>query len=165
MTNPDDHAPPVTLARDGHIAVVTLDRADKLNAQTLAMWRQLAEIGAELVADDTVRVAVVRGAGRSFSAGLDPDRHGHTAGQRGSGGAIGRGGPADRIVGAGLDSVARRGTVPHHRCGAGSRLRRRTTARASAQTSASPRPTAKLAAMEAKYSLVRTWVPWNGFPA
>jgi len=51
------------------IATVTLDRPDKRNAQTPAMWAGLAAIGAQL--PGTVRVVVVRGAGHSFSAGLD----------------------------------------------------------------------------------------------
>ena len=35
------------------------------------MWHYLARLGAELAADDTIRVLVVAGAGRSFSAGID----------------------------------------------------------------------------------------------
>ena len=35
------------------------------------MWRELAATGRELLADDSVRVVVLRGAGESFSAGLD----------------------------------------------------------------------------------------------
>jgi enoyl-CoA hydratase/carnithine racemase len=59
----------VSTSRDGAVLTVTLDRADQLNAQTPATWAALAGIGASL--DDEVRVVVVRGAGRSFSAGLD----------------------------------------------------------------------------------------------
>jgi enoyl-CoA hydratase/carnithine racemase len=51
------------------IATVTLDRPDVRNAQTPAMWQALAAIGEQL--PETVRVVVVRGAGSSFSAGLD----------------------------------------------------------------------------------------------
>jgi enoyl-CoA hydratase/carnithine racemase len=54
---------------DGPVATITLDRPEVRNAQTPRMWRVLAGIGAE-IADD-VRVVLVRGAGRSFSAGLD----------------------------------------------------------------------------------------------
>src|SRR5450432_3014883 len=35
------------------------------------MWHYLARVGADLAADDTIRVLVVGGAGRSFSAGID----------------------------------------------------------------------------------------------
>jgi enoyl-CoA hydratase/carnithine racemase len=51
------------------VATVTLDRPDKRNAQTPAMWHALAAIGEQL--PDLIRVVVVRGAGHSFSAGLD----------------------------------------------------------------------------------------------
>ena len=53
------------------VATVTLSRPDKRNAQTPAMWHALAAIGEQL--PETVRVVVVRGAGHSFSAGLDRD--------------------------------------------------------------------------------------------
>jgi len=54
---------------DGRVATVTLNRPDRLNSQTPATWRSLACIGAGL--DPEIRVVVVRGEGRSFSAGLD----------------------------------------------------------------------------------------------
>ncbi|MBM7510444.1 enoyl-CoA hydratase/isomerase family protein [Nocardioides sp. 31GB23] len=56
---------------EGAVATVTLDRPEVRNAQTPAMWRALATVGERLVADDEVRVVVVRGAGTTFSAGLD----------------------------------------------------------------------------------------------
>ncbi|MFF9018419.1 enoyl-CoA hydratase/isomerase family protein [Streptomyces sp. NPDC014870] len=64
----------VTVARDKEtgVAVVTLDRAAKHNALTLDMARQLGEIWRELRYDDTVRAAVVTGAGqRAFCTGID----------------------------------------------------------------------------------------------
>lgn len=59
----------VRLEQSGPLLTVTLDRPDRLNAQTPATWRALAAVGASLPAD--VRVVVLRGAGPSFSAGLD----------------------------------------------------------------------------------------------
>jgi len=59
----------VRTTRAGAVLTVLLDRADQLNAQTPATWAALRAVGDEL--DDDVRVVVVRGAGRSFSAGLD----------------------------------------------------------------------------------------------
>src|SRR5207342_1600005 len=53
----------------GAVATVTLDRPEVRNAQTPRMWRTLAAIGDEI--PDDVRVVVLRGAGQSFSAGLD----------------------------------------------------------------------------------------------
>ncbi|NGY59738.1 enoyl-CoA hydratase/isomerase family protein [Lentzea sp. NEAU-D13] len=59
----------VRLAISGPLATVTLDRPDVLNAQTPATWQALRHIGEQL--DPDVRVVVVRGSGRAFSAGLD----------------------------------------------------------------------------------------------
>ena len=51
------------------LATITIDRADRRNAQTPQMWTALARLATELPA--TVRVVVLRGEGPSFSAGLD----------------------------------------------------------------------------------------------
>ncbi len=59
----------VVLDIDGPRATITLARPDSLNAQTPGTWSALAAIGESLPAD--VRVVVVRGEGRAFSAGLD----------------------------------------------------------------------------------------------
>jgi enoyl-CoA hydratase/carnithine racemase len=53
----------------GPVATVTLCRPEVLNAQTPAMWTELADISRKLPGD--VRVVIVRGEGRAFSAGLD----------------------------------------------------------------------------------------------
>jgi enoyl-CoA hydratase/carnithine racemase len=58
----------VRTSREGAVLTVTLDRPDQLNAQVPATWAALARVGEHL--DDDLRVVVVRGAGRSFSAGL-----------------------------------------------------------------------------------------------
>lgn len=59
----------VRLDVDGAVATVTLCRPAVRNAQLPSTWAALADIGAGL--GDAVRVVVVRGEGRSFSAGLD----------------------------------------------------------------------------------------------
>lgn len=59
----------VSFEQAGQVATVTLSRPDVLNAQTPAMWVELEGISRKLPGD--VRVVIVRGAGRSFSAGLD----------------------------------------------------------------------------------------------
>lgn len=59
----------VRLDRDGPVATVTLCRPDVLNAQTPGMWAALHNFSRELPGD--VRVVVLRGEGRAFSAGLD----------------------------------------------------------------------------------------------
>jgi enoyl-CoA hydratase/carnithine racemase len=66
---PGERMSGVRLDRDGPVATVTLDRPGALNAQTPATWAALAAIGRDLPGD--VRVVVVRGEGRAFSAGLD----------------------------------------------------------------------------------------------
>jgi enoyl-CoA hydratase/carnithine racemase len=59
----------VRVERAGPLATVVLDRPDRLNAQTPHTWTALREAGRSLPGD--VRVVVVRGEGRAFSAGLD----------------------------------------------------------------------------------------------
>jgi enoyl-CoA hydratase/carnithine racemase len=59
----------IRLDRIGPVATVTLCRPDVLNAQTPAMWDVVRGISRDLTGD--VRVVVVRGEGRAFSAGLD----------------------------------------------------------------------------------------------
>jgi enoyl-CoA hydratase len=60
------------LERDGHVAILTIDRADKLNAMTVAMDERMNELVYELNGDDDVRAIVLTGAGgRAFSAGSD----------------------------------------------------------------------------------------------
>jgi enoyl-CoA hydratase/carnithine racemase len=78
----------VRTSRDGAVLTVTLDRADQLNAQTPDTWTALAAVGASL--DDDVRVVVVRGEGRSFSAGLDRSLFDATPGTAGGLGDLGR---------------------------------------------------------------------------
>jgi enoyl-CoA hydratase/carnithine racemase len=53
------------------IALVTLNRPDKRNAITLAMWQELTRLFNELGATEKVRVIVLAGAGDHFSAGAD----------------------------------------------------------------------------------------------
>ncbi|MBA2948423.1 enoyl-CoA hydratase/isomerase family protein [Streptomyces himalayensis] len=59
----------VRLTVDEAIATVTLANPAKRNAQNFALWRALAEAGRSL--PGSVRVVVLRGEGKSFSAGLD----------------------------------------------------------------------------------------------
>jgi len=53
------------------IAVVTLNRPEKRNAVSLAMWRGLGEIYGELARRSDVRVVILTGAGGNFSGGAD----------------------------------------------------------------------------------------------
>ena len=56
---------------DKHIAVVTLDRPEKLNALDMAAFRGVRDAALKLRDDASVRCVVLRGAGRAFCAGLD----------------------------------------------------------------------------------------------
>ena len=53
------------------LATVRLNRPDKRNALTLAMWRDLEQAFQQLERDDALRCIVVRGAGGNFAAGAD----------------------------------------------------------------------------------------------
>ena len=53
------------------IALVTLNRPEKRNAVSLAMWRGLGEIYASLARRSDVRVVILTGAGGNFSGGAD----------------------------------------------------------------------------------------------
>jgi enoyl-CoA hydratase len=62
---------PVLVERRGSVAVITLNRPDVHNAQNSAMLYALDEAFYRFVDDDELKVAVVRGAGGSFSSGHD----------------------------------------------------------------------------------------------
>jgi enoyl-CoA hydratase/carnithine racemase len=60
------------LEREGPVGWLRLARPDKLNSFTPEMWRELAELGDELLADPLeLRALVVIGEGRAFSSGID----------------------------------------------------------------------------------------------
>src|SRR5512134_3706262 len=62
----------ILVERDGPIATVVLNRPDKLNALTRAMWGALGDTIERLSADDSLRCVIVRGAGeKAFSPGND----------------------------------------------------------------------------------------------
>ena len=61
----------VVYERRGPVAWLTLNRPDKLNAITIAMNQAVIEALDRASSDDEVRVIVLAGAGRAFSAGHD----------------------------------------------------------------------------------------------
>jgi enoyl-CoA hydratase len=61
----------IRVAATGPVATVTLNRPEALNAITVGMLDELRQAFAELAADRSVRVVVLTGEGRAFSAGLD----------------------------------------------------------------------------------------------
>lgn len=64
----------ITVERDAELpglATITLNRPEKLNAISDRMHRELQDACRELAEDAEVRVVIVTGAGRAFSAGAD----------------------------------------------------------------------------------------------
>ncbi len=59
------------LTIDGPIATITLNRPDAFNSVNLAIAKKLEQLGAEVEANDAVKVLVIQGEGRTFSAGGD----------------------------------------------------------------------------------------------
>jgi enoyl-CoA hydratase len=64
----------VLLARDGHVATLTLNRPDKLNALNEELLQELGKHLRDLDLDSEVRVVILTGAGdKAFAAGADID--------------------------------------------------------------------------------------------
>ncbi|CAN5721154.1 crotonase/enoyl-CoA hydratase family protein [soil metagenome] len=61
----------VTIAVDGGVADVRLNRPDKVNALDAAMFAAIVEAGDTLATDRSVRAIVLSGEGKGFCAGLD----------------------------------------------------------------------------------------------
>jgi enoyl-CoA hydratase/carnithine racemase len=61
----------VYLERDGAAAHLVLNKPEKKNALSEAMWRAIPKLLAEAEADPDIRLLVVRGAGGAFAAGAD----------------------------------------------------------------------------------------------
>lgn len=61
----------LTVDRKDHVALVTLNRPDKLNALNRALQEEMLELCRELRLDDDVRAVVWTGAGRGFCSGAD----------------------------------------------------------------------------------------------
>lgn len=69
---------PVRVDRRGEgVAVITLDRPDRLNALSFPMVTALHDALDDLAGDDDCKVVVLTGAGRGFCAGLDLRDFGH----------------------------------------------------------------------------------------
>ncbi len=62
----------VRVERRGTVAIVTLDRPERMNALSWATVQRLGEVGRELSAEPSVRLCVLTGAGdKAFCAGAD----------------------------------------------------------------------------------------------
>ena len=61
----------VTLERNGAVGVITMNRPEALNALNGEVLADLSAVLDEVANDDSILVAIVTGAGRSFVAGAD----------------------------------------------------------------------------------------------
>lgn len=57
--------------KDGHVAVISMNRPDKRNALNVALKAKLVELFKKAEDDDEVAVVVLRGNGKTFCAGAD----------------------------------------------------------------------------------------------
>jgi enoyl-CoA hydratase/carnithine racemase len=80
-TKPDSTETPVRLERRGSVGVLTLDRPERKNALSRLALKELGRLGAELVADPSIRAIVLTGGGdQVFCAGADlKERQGFTS--------------------------------------------------------------------------------------
>jgi enoyl-CoA hydratase/carnithine racemase len=62
---------PARLTIEGPIATITLNRPAAFNSIDLSIAKKLEQLGAEVEANDAIRVLVIQGEGRAFSAGGD----------------------------------------------------------------------------------------------
>ncbi len=59
------------LEKENNVAILTLNRPDKLNAISPSMGEEIMDLLGKIGADDEVRVLIITGAGRGFCAGVD----------------------------------------------------------------------------------------------
>ena len=78
---------------DGHVATITMNRPERLNAFGSLLRNDLGGAWTEAVADDDIRVVILTGEGRIFCAGRDIKEQA----ERGGGARVGAG--ADSVLG------------------------------------------------------------------
>ena len=61
----------IEFERVGSVGWLRLNRPDKLNSFTIAMWHEMRALGEEIRDDPQLRAVVVTGKGRAFSSGID----------------------------------------------------------------------------------------------
>jgi enoyl-CoA hydratase len=61
----------ILVEKKNHVAILTLNRPEKLNAINLELKNELYHALSQLEADNDVRVVIMTGAGRAFSSGYD----------------------------------------------------------------------------------------------
>ncbi len=71
MTNLYDLPPEISVAAEGGLRIITLNRPNDMNASTSEMLFSFPKLFRALAEDPEARVAILTGAGRAFSAGGD----------------------------------------------------------------------------------------------
>ena len=61
----------ILVEKKNHVAILTLNRPEKLNAINLQLKKEICHALNDLEADEDVRVVIMTGAGRAFSTGID----------------------------------------------------------------------------------------------
>jgi enoyl-CoA hydratase len=61
----------ILFEKKGPVAILTLNRSDRLNALAPALVAEIGKCLDRIEADDDIRVVILNGAGRAFSAGFD----------------------------------------------------------------------------------------------
>jgi enoyl-CoA hydratase len=94
--NPMPASDVISVDIENHIATVWLDRPEKLNAFAPDFWEDLPAVMEHLGADTDVRVVVIQGRGKAFTAGIDLVAFGPL--MVGGGGLSGSGQPASEVA-------------------------------------------------------------------
>ena len=74
----------ITLKKESHIATLTMNRPDKMNALTRKMLLEMVEAVADVAQDKDIRVMILTGAGKVFCSGADISGGGWESGLAGS---------------------------------------------------------------------------------
>lgn len=61
----------VSYSTDGHVAIITLNRPEAMNAMNAKMRSEISDAQFQAEHDENVRIVVLTGSGNSFSAGTD----------------------------------------------------------------------------------------------
>jgi len=76
----------LTVERDKHLTILSMNRPDSLNALSRGMVNELRDFFWNLVDDSDTRVVILRGNGRAFCAGLDLKEASETTAESARGG-------------------------------------------------------------------------------
>ena len=74
----------IIIKKEEHIATITMNRPDKMNALNTRMLQEMVAAIAEIASNDDVRVVVLTGAGRVFCSGADISEGGKASGLSGT---------------------------------------------------------------------------------